>query len=182
MGSKKKKKAGGGDGAMWKVAGLIVTITIASVSYYEWQKDRRPAIRYETYQLTGTPGQTALIFAAHYKNIGKTDATDLTVDSRLFAAEQYDPDFPKAKAPHSTGTVGSGIELCPEPHHVDLPNSVAMMSPSVDTKRVWWHDRIYYKNEDGKSQPILDICLVWDRKNQQFVQCPARYASGAFRK
>jgi hypothetical protein len=171
-----KKKAGSEGAGTWKFfLGLLVTISIAGLSYYEWQKDRKPAIRYTNYVLSGTLGKTPLTLQTKYKNVGKTDATDVTVESRLFGAEKYDPESSRAKSmPHSTGTVGAGLELCPEPHQVDLQNSVAMTLPGADTLKVWWHDRITYNDEDGKPQPVVDICQVWDRTHEVFIRCPAK--------
>jgi len=96
---------------------------------------------------------------------------DLIVDSRLFSAEKYDSALPKAQSqPRATGTVGPGIEMCPTPHEVSLSNSLAIMQPS--TVQLWWHDRVSYKDEDGKPQPIVDVCMVWDRDHKVFNQCP----------
>jgi len=61
---------------VWKFfIGLLVTISIAGLTYYEWRKDRKPAIRYSYYEIVGIPGKTALTLKAHYRNVGKTDAT-----------------------------------------------------------------------------------------------------------
>jgi hypothetical protein len=167
MADKKKKKVGNRDGAIWKFAmGLMVTIAIAGLGYYEWEKDRKPAVRYVDYQLLGTPGKTTLNFQTHYRNVGKTDATEITMESRFFTAEQFDPSLSKAESlPHSIGTVGAGLDMYDVGHSVSLTDSAAMVSPVIDNFRVWLHERVAYKDEDGNSQPVVDTCLVWDRKN-----------------
>jgi hypothetical protein len=155
------------------LVGILLSIAAIYFPYHEWKKDRAPAIRYVDYQLLGILGQTALNFQSHYRNVGKTDATEVTMESRLFTAGQYDPSLQKAESlPHGKGTVGPGIDLFNQSHSVSLTDSAAMMSPLIDQFRVWLHERVSYKDEDGNPQAIVDVCLVWDRKHQIFVQCP----------
>lgn len=155
----------------WAV-GIVVTISIAVVGYYEWQKDRKPSIRYVDYKQEGVLGRTAVNFSSHYKNVGKTDATEVTMDSRFFTAEHYDPSLSVAESmAHSIGTTGPGLDIYNTGYMVPLLQSTEMTSPMIDKIRVWWHERISYKDEDGNLQPILDTCMVWEREHQQFVKC-----------
>ena len=129
---KKRAKTSGTESLRWAI-GVALAVAIAWLSYYEWEKDRKPAIRYVDYQLLGTPGKTTLNFQSHYKNVGKTDATAVTMESRFFTSEQYDPSLSAEKSlPHSIGTVGSGLEMYDESRSVSLTDSGAMMSSVID--------------------------------------------------
>jgi hypothetical protein len=174
MGKNKKKARNNGGSGTWKwIVGTLLVAFGIWLGYYEWKEDRKPRIVVVDYVSLGQVGRSELYFQGHYKNVGKIDARDVLTESRFFTAVKYDSDLSiTEKMQHSSGTVGPGQEFYNVGHKVTVENSVLMASPSIDTNRVWWHERISYKDEGGKAQEPLDNCMVWDRKSTLFLRCP----------
>jgi hypothetical protein len=97
------------------------------------------------YQVLGTPGKTQVNFQAHFKNVGKTDAGEVTIDTRFFTAEHYKSSLAKSEVlPHSVGTVGAGLDFYDAGHTVPALDSLFMIGPALDRTQIWWHDRVQY--------------------------------------
>jgi hypothetical protein len=108
------------------------------------------------YQVLGTPGKTQVNFQAHFKNVGKTDAGEVTIDTRFFTAEHYKSSLAKSEVlPHSVGTVGAGLDFYDAGHTVPALDSLFMIGPALDRTQIWWHDRVQCKDENGRPHSLL---------------------------
>jgi|GEM_PF-7098271 len=178
MAKRRKNKSSGDSTWKWAV-GTALAMAAMWLTYYQWSKDRHPSIRFISYTIEGTPGKTSLRFRTRYKNLGKTDAIEVNMESGLFFSVKYDPSVDEGKRmPHSKGTIGPGVEFNNGGHDVTLADSIFMVSPGRSPERVWLHERIHYKDEDGKDQPPTDNCLMWEQTSRTFVTCPEDLTRG----
>jgi hypothetical protein len=154
----------------WLIPVFIALVTLV-VGTSNWRKEHAPNIGFIGMSVEGVPGKTAVRLQTNYRNVGRSDALNLTSNRRV--VPRNESRFPPSDLHgfRSKGRVAPGERFHSEPCDLSLEMSVALGNSQFDDDPLTYRDIFEWDDDNGKHYKY-DHCLIWDRHVMDFVQCP----------